>query len=490
MSEFSPDEPGKPDWEKMLRAVLGDAAAEEMLQALHGQGINPGALPDIFSNENFTLITQQIQQMLGSSGAGAVNWNIAEKVARERITQQKLDKLTAGEAEAARQALRAASLWLDAASEINPLSGPNMAWTRLDWIAHSLPTFKRLLDPVGENIARAFGESFTDQIEYAPEEMRNLLPNTDSLLQNITASMLGMQYGSALADLAASSFGSTDTGLPLTEGSTAALVPANIAEFSKDLEVPASEILSYIAVREVAAARLYTGVPWLRARVLDTVAEFAQGIEIDTSAIEDKIRDISLDNPQAIQEIDLDGIFSLGLSPAQEDALERLEHLLSLIEGWVSEVSARAVAPHLPNAVPLREMFNRRYATDNPAKHVWEAQLGMEMAPRQLRNSITFWQMAEHKLGIAERDALWQHPDLLPTAADLTDPESFFAQEKNTDIEAELDSFLADLFSENPQNTEEVPHEPKFMPPTSPGAPGAADAPDNSDSSATPDSAE
>ena len=135
-------------------------------------------------------------------------------------------------------------------------------------------------------------------------------------------------------------------------------------------------------------------------------------------------------------------------------------------------------------------MFNRRYATDNPAKHVWEAQLGMEMAPRQLRNSSTFWQMAEQKLGIAERDALWQHPDLLPTAADLANPESFFAQEKNTDIEAELDSFLADLFSENPQNTGEVPHEPKFMPPTSPGAPGSTDAPDNPDSSATPDSAE
>ncbi|XCB31059.1 zinc-dependent metalloprotease [Arcanobacterium hippocoleae] len=160
------------------------------------------------------------------------------------------------------------------------------------------------------------------------------------------------------------------------------------------------------------------------------------------------MRDISLENPQAAAEIDLSDIFALEISPTQQEALDRLEHLISLVEGWVSEVSARAVSPHLPNAIALREMFTRRYATDNPAKNVWEMQLGMELTPRSMRDAVAFWQTAEAKLGIAERDGLWKHPDLLPSAKILTgDIQQFFSTEPSDDIAAELDSFLADLFN-------------------------------------------
>lgn len=469
---------------QMLTPILGAQAADEIISSMQAQGINPADLaqmglagmssipgmsgfpnlnqvpgldgkngmPKMFTGKNFTIISQQIQDMLGSHGKGPVNWKIAEEVARQTITQKNLDSLTNAEGEKARNALRTASLWLDAATEFGPVTGTNMAWTRLDWIAHSLATFKRLMDPVGENISRAITETIQARLGEIPAEMTQMLPmmsDPSALFGSLIATVLGIQYGTALAQLASASFGTSDTGLPLMEASTAALVPANIADFAQDLEIEQNEVLAYIAVRELAAARLFTHVPWLRARVLDTVAEYARGIEIDSGAIEEKVRDISFDNPQAAAEIDLTDIFALEISPAQQDALNRLEHLISLIEGWVSEISARAVAPHLPNAVRLREMFTRRYATDNPAKSVWEMQLGMELTPRSMRDAVSFWQMAELKLGVAERDVLWKHPDLLPSAEVLSgEMETFFHDGPSDDISAELDSFLEDLFNE------------------------------------------
>ncbi|MDO5025521.1 MAG: zinc-dependent metalloprotease [Trueperella sp.] len=458
------------NWQEMLRAILGPQAAEEVIAALNAQGINPEAqLQGMLTPENMQLITGQIQQLLGASGEGPVNWKIAEKVARDTIASRHLDRLTGAAGDAARQALSTASLWLDAASEIDPTTGPNMAWTRLDWVAHALPTFRRLFEPLGANISRAFKEAVAEHIGELPEQLTGFvqLPGgigipgggAEAMIEKMLAALLGMQYGGALAELAVGSFGSTDTGIPFLEGSSAALVPANIADFSAGLEVPESEVLAYVAVREVAAARLYTRVPWLRPRLLDTVAEFARGIDINTDAIEEQVRNMNFANPNEITEIDLSDVFALELTQPQQDAIARLEHLLSLIEGWVSEVSACAVAPHLPNAVALREMFARRYATDNPARHVWQAQMGVPLAPRMMRESVAFWQLANRKLDITQRDHLWSHPDLLPTPEVLANPEDFFTANP-AEIESELDSFLEDLFAGDTGAS--APHEPKF----------------------------
>ena len=54
---------------------------------------------------------------------------------------------------------------------------------------------------------------------------------------------------------------------------------------------------------------------------------------------------------------------------------------------------------------------------------------------------------------------MWSHPDLLPTAEALDNPESFFDGEQE-DIEAELDSFLEGLFGDSEQGS--APHEAAF----------------------------
>ena len=46
---------------------------------------------------------------------------------------------------------------------------------------------------------------------------------------------------------------------------------------------------------------------------------------------------------------------------------------------------------------------------------------------------------ATEQRGVAGRDALWAHPDLLPTADDLDDPAAFVPRADGTDPIAELE---------------------------------------------------
>ncbi|WP_455951530.1 zinc-dependent metalloprotease [Arcanobacterium haemolyticum] len=436
-------EDNKDQWEEMLRAIMGDSA-DEVIRSMKDSGMDPSALGMAISPDQMNAVTAQLRAMLGSSGEGPVNWKIAEEVARDTIIRSHMDSLSGTEGDKIRSALSVASLWLDAVTDINPTSGPNLAWTRLDWIAHSLPTFRKLLDPLGSNINRAFSDVMKQQMGQLPSDMAGILGDPATLMAGLVSSFLGMQYGGALAQLAVSSFGTADIGVPLMEGSSAALVGANVSDFASDLEVSDDDVRMYIAVREAAAARLFASVPWLRSRIIDTVAEFARGIEIDMQSIEDQARSFDFSNPEALQGMDFTGVFSMEQSEAQKDALARLEHILSLIEGWVAAVSARAVLAYIPSAVALREMFARRNATSHPAKAVWGVQLGVDLTPRHLRAATSFWERAAQERGDAGRDQLWSHPDLLPTLENLENPDSFFSPEAAA-IESELDSFLAEL---------------------------------------------
>src|SRR5581483_5504352 len=109
----------------------------------------------------------------------------------------------------------------------------------------------------------------------------------------------------------------------------------------------------------------------------------------------------------------------------QEAALRRLETLLALVEGWVDAVVAAAASDRMPGADALREASRRRRATGGPAEQTFATLVGLELRPRRLRAAAALWWAVTAKRGVSGRDAIWSHPDLLPTADDLDDPLGF-----------------------------------------------------------------
>jgi putative hydrolase len=166
-------------------------------------------------------------------------------------------------------------------------------------------------------------------------------------------------------------------------------------------------------------------VPWLRQRLFDTVEAYARGISVDMSAIERAMGEVDPSNPESVQNALSGGLFAPEETPEQQAALRRLETLLALVEGWVDAVVAAAAGERMPGADALREASRRRRATGGPAEQTFATLVGLEMRPRRLREAAALWWGVTEKHGISGRDAIWAHPDLLPTAEDLDDPLGF-----------------------------------------------------------------
>jgi len=132
-------------------------------------------------------------------------------------------------------------------------------------------------------------------------------------------------------------------------------------------------------------------------------------------------------NPEALQEALTGGLFEPQDTPEQRAALARLETALALVEGWVDEVVDAAATAHLPAAAPLRETVRRRRASGGPAEQTFASLVGLELRPRRCREAATLWRAVLDAHGAEQRDAIWAHPDLMPTAEDLDHPELFTA---------------------------------------------------------------
>jgi uncharacterized protein (DUF2342 family) len=57
------------------------------------------------------------------------------------------------------------------------------------------------------------------------------------------------------------------------------------------------------------------------------------------------------------------------------------------------------------------------------------------------------WNQITDKVGIQKRDAIWSHPDLLPSDSDIQDPTALIAKLSNNQPEDDMDQALRDLLS-------------------------------------------
>ena len=364
----------------------------------------------------------ELQKLLTWSG-GPVNWDLAKQMAVSGLSGANPGISPADRAGVA-EAIRLADLWLDEVTDLPSGVQSIETWTRLDWLTRTLPVWQQLCDPVAERVVAAMANAIPAEQLQAMGAMMPL----SGIMNQVGGLMFGAQVGQGLGGLAQEVVSATDVGIPLGPSGVAALVPANVEAFGEGLERPADEVRLYLALREAAHQRLFTHVPWLRQRLLDTVDAYARGITVDLSTIERAMGEIDPTNPQSVQDALSGGLFEPETTPEQQAALRRLETLLALVEGWVDAVVAAAAGERMPGADALREASRRRRATGGPAEQTFATLVGLELRPRRLREAAALWWAVTEKHGVSGRDGIWAHPDLLPSADDLDDPIGFAEQ--------------------------------------------------------------
>ena len=361
----------------------------------------------------------ELQKLLSWSG-GPVNWDLARQLASSTLSGAN-QGIAADEAAAVDEAIHLADLWLDEVTDLPSGVRTVESWTRLQWLEKTLPVWSTLCDPVAARVVAAMSSAIpAEQLEAmgAGNPLAGIMSQVGGL-------MFGAQVGQGLGALAQEVVAATDVGIPLGPAGVAALVPENVAVFGEGLERPADEVRLYLALREAAHQRLFGHVPWLRQRLLEAVESYARGISVDLSAIERAMAEVDPTNPESVQNALAGGLFEPQTTPEQQAALRRLETLLALVEGWVDAVVSAAARDRMAGAEALREASRRRRATGGPAEQTFATLVGLELRPRRLREAAALWWSVTEKHGVAGRDAIWAHPDLLPTADDLDDPLGF-----------------------------------------------------------------
>ncbi len=405
----------------------------------------------------FADALRQFADLLSWQG-GPVNWDLAKNVARHAIVAAGDPSVLEAQRREITEAVRLADLWLDEATEFPSGIRKIEAWSRSEWLEATFPVWAKLCDPIAAKGVEAMGGMLTidpAQLgEEMPEEMRQALgalgggagglgglQGLAGMLRQIGGAMIGSQTGTAVGELAREVVGSADIGLPLGPEGVAALLPAGVAQFGQGLSVDAGEIRLFLALREAAHHRLFAHVPWLRGHLLGAVEQYASGITVDMARLQEAMPDVDITNPEALRDaLAGEGLFRPEDTPTQKAALVRLETALALVEGWVATVVAAAAGDRLTHADALAEAIRRRRATGGPAERTFATLVGLELRPRRLREAASIWHGLTQARGVDGRDALWAHPDLLPTADDLENPETFVHGQPDLDI-----SDLSDL---------------------------------------------
>ena len=419
---------------------------------------DPSRLPD----------PAEVQQMMAAFSAGGLNTMgdmqrtveegpINVKLAKSIALQQanasgSQPSVSAVDGEAARRAMSEANLWLDTACEFDPAPGEPDVLTRAGWVEGTIDQWAKFAAPVAESMNDALASVISERLggmlgngEVAgmfagpvPIPIPDGMKDPGQLMKLLGNTSFAMQLGHAAGNLSHEVHGSFDQGISLLKNPAGGLIAQNATEYAKLLngeapaadtaafeeafagfdsneKIPESEVLSFLALQEMAHARLYASVPWLMPRFEALIGKYARGISIDLDAMEEQLRDVTSMDPESIS--GAVNLTKVGIpdTPEQREALASLESLLAMVEGWVDCVVWRAGMAHLPHIEQLREMMRRERAMGGPAERTFENLLGLQLRPKRMREAAGLWEMITVAEGPDGRDAKWSHPDLLPT---------------------------------------------------------------------------
>jgi putative hydrolase len=441
----SADNNGPEDFNEMLRAIQ-----EQMRAQFEKLGIPVEGMDNLqeMTPENLSALFSGLAGVGGFAGFGPsgntpadpLPINTVRETAKKFITAQGVVPLSTRDQSVVASAYEISEIWLNEAtsfpSALSPASAS--AVNRTDWIDLTISGWHRDIAPLAQGLLEAMADllSQATQEQVAQEQgAENPMPleAIGGLLRGFIAAMVATQLGQSIGSLASTVTGAHDAGLPILDPPRPVLIPENIAAWSADLEIPQSEVYLFHALREGAVARLFAHNPWLVSYIQSTITEYGRGIRIDLEAIQRQAEEAmsGFDPSQPIEgqvnlSIELNnGIFSPEESPQQKAALEKLETVLALIDGWTDDVVTTAAGDRMPNIEALRETQRRRRAASTPAQQLFATLLGLEVSPRLTREASAFWRTIREESQIESRDALWA--GILPTADDLKNPSGFIA---------------------------------------------------------------
>lgn len=344
----------------------------------------------------------------------AVSWDLAEKVAarvagREPLAesyhyaslQPDFEELTA---EAEELVARATGL--------RSMAGPARARVtdRAGWVRANVASFRRLLRPITDKVGPKLAST-----PLAPA----------------SRAMAGVQMGAILGWMSTRVLGQYDLLLVEDERpedqDIVYYVGPNVLSLERRFAFPPREFRLWLALHEVTHRAQFTGIPWMRGHFVGLVEEALGSLDPDPRQFLEGLKR-AVDEAMAGRNPLADGLIGLVAAPEQLEILNRVQGLMSLLEGHGDITMDRAGEARIPNAGRFsRVLRDRRQAVRGPAR-VLQQVIGLEAKMRQYEQGERFIAAVEAAGGPALLERAWRGPEWLPSLGEIREPELWLAR--------------------------------------------------------------
>lgn len=282
--------------------------------------------------------------------------------------------------------------------------GRALALDRQQWVEANIASFRNTLAPFTAKVGERMAQS-----PLAPAGRAVAGAEMGVLMGFLAQRVLG-QY-----DLLVPSDGDADVDAVYYVG-------PNILALEKRYGFRPGDFRLWIALHEVTHRAQFRAVPWMKDYFMSLVDGAMGLIEHDPKRLVRALERAAECARKGRNPLDDGGIVALFASDEQRVVLDKVQALMSLLEGHGNVVMDRLGKRHVTGQERMSAALKARRQSGGPGA-AFRKLVGIEMKMRQYEIGEEFITHLEQTVGIDALDAAWRGPDCLPTMAELEAPE-------------------------------------------------------------------
>jgi coenzyme F420 biosynthesis associated uncharacterized protein len=333
----------------------------------------------------------------------SLDWQLASRVAARMAGSYPLEG-TYHESRFAGQApdlVARASEMVEAETGLSAPGSPEVAVvTRREWVENNVASFSLLMAPAEEKLSKQKG-----------------------IGSRIARRVVAIEMGAVLGLLSRRVLGQYELVLPTSDGrdgDTVLFVGANVLQMERRHEFRPDEFRFWVALHECTHRLQFLGVPWLRPYFLGLVEELVNSAVPEPgrmTRVASELREASAAGEPLVGEA---GLFGLFATPDQRSAMDRVQSLMSLLEGHGHVVMDRIGARELVTQKRMSDVLKAR--RQDPRAAMFMRLVGLEMKLRQYELGAAFISGVERHAGWDALNHAWEGPEALPTMDEIENP--------------------------------------------------------------------
>lgn len=277
---------------------------------------------------------------------------------------------------------------------------------RSEWVDRNVASFSHLIEPIRERLLEAGDDDERVTLPKAVDQM--IKTETEALLSVMARRVLG-QYELVLP-----------TG---EDGDVVTYVGPNILQMERSNQFQPAEFRFWVALHEMTHRAQFQGVPWLRGYFMGLVEELVAESKPEPGRLGRVVDEVAtrFRNGQAI--LDERGVLGLFASGGQSAVIDRVQALMSLLEGHGHVVMDRLGEEHLRTQARMSRLLKARRKDKRTA--AFFKITGLEMKLKQYQIGESFVRGVEAEAGWDAVGLAFRGASSLPTLEEIEDPVSW-----------------------------------------------------------------